>query len=221
MTNRFGENSVNFGGNTRAQHSFAAIPSVEIPRSTLDRSCGLKTAFDSGYLVPIFCDEALPGDTFNLKMSGLVRLTTQLTPFMDNLYMDSFFFAVPIRLLWENWQRFNGEQTDPGDPINYLIPTMTETPADQSLSDYIGIPTGVSLEFNSLWHQAYNLIFREWFRSEDLQDSPVVDTGDGPDTPGAFDPATDAPPTREFEGIGGVGALLVEHHAAVPRSVCG
>jgi len=186
MTNRFGENSVNFGGNTRAQHSFAAIPSVEIPRSTLDRSCGVKTAFDSAWLVPIFCDEALPGDTFNLKMSGLVRLTTQLTPFMDNLYMDSFFFAVPIRLLWDNWQRFNGEQTDPGDPINYLIPTMTETPADQSLSDYIGIPTGVSLEFNSLWHRAYNLIFREWFRSEDLQDSPVVDTDDGPDTPGDY-----------------------------------
>ena len=90
--------------NTGAQHDFAKIPSVSVPRSAFNRSCGLKTAFDSGFLIPIFCDEALPGDTFNMKMTSFARMATPLHPIMDNLRMDIFFFAVPIRILWDNFQ---------------------------------------------------------------------------------------------------------------------
>ena len=167
-------------------HSFSQSPQANIPRSQFNRSHGCKTTFDSGYLVPVFLDEALPGDTFNLKMTAFSRLATPLQPFMDNLFMDSFFFAVPIRLVWDNWQRFNGEQPNPGDSTDFLVPTMT-SPAggylNSTLSDYFGIPTQVaSLTHVSLWHRAYNLIWNEWFRDENLQDSVVVDKDDGPDT---------------------------------------
>jgi len=168
-------------------HNFAQVPRAEIPRSSFDRSCGYKTTFDSGYLVPIFLDEALPGDTFNLKMASFARLGTPIVPFMDNLYMDSFFFAVPYRLVWNNWQKMNGEQVDPGDSTDYTVPVM-DMPAVTgaavgSLSDYFGIPTGVAdLRVTSLFHRAYNLIWNEWFRDQNLQDSVVVDKDDGPDT---------------------------------------
>ena len=152
-----------------------------MPRSQFDRSHGLKTSFEAGYLVPMYVDEALPGDTFNLRTAAFIRMATPLYPVMDNLYADFFFFAVPIRLLWTNWEKFNGAQDDPGDSTAFTIPVMTETVAEKSLSDYFGIPIGVTdLEFNSLWHRAYNLVWNEWFRDENLQDSLVVDTGDGP-----------------------------------------
>ena len=111
--------------NSVMKHDFSKVPSANIPRSQFNRSCGLKTTFDAGYLVPVFIDEALPGDTFNLKMTAFSRLATPIHPFMDNLFMDTFFFAVPIRLIWNNWQKFNGEQVDPGDSTDYLVPTMT------------------------------------------------------------------------------------------------
>jgi len=148
-----------------------------------NRSCGLKTAFDSGLLVPIFVDEALPGDTFTLKASSFVRMATPIFPVMDNFYMDVFFFAVPNRLIWDNWQKFNGEQVDPGDSTTFTVPTMSENVLAESLSDYMGIPLGVvATVFNSLHHRAYNFIWNEWFRDENLQDSVVVDRDDGPDT---------------------------------------
>ncbi len=171
---------------TQAQHQFAQIPGADLERSTFDRSCNLKTAFDSGLLVPIFCDEALPGDTMTMNLSTFGRMSTPIRPLLDNLYMDTFFFAVPLRLLWDNWQKFNGEQLNPGDSTDFLVPTMTETPAEESLSDYMGIPIGASLTFASFWHRAYNLIWREWFRDENLENSPVVDTDDGPDTSGDY-----------------------------------
>lgn len=173
--------------NSVMKHDFSKVPSANIPRSSFNRSCGLKTTFDAGYLVPVFLDEALPGDTFNLKMTAFSRLATPIHPFMDNLFMDSFFFAVPIRLIWDNWQKFNGEQTDPGDSTDFLVPTMT-APAvtgytTGTLSDYFGLPIGkASIVHSSLWHRAYNLIWNEWFRDENLQDSVVVDRDDGPDT---------------------------------------
>ena len=170
-------------GNTRGQHDFARVPSVSIPRSVFNRSHGLKTAFDAGYLVPVFVDEALPGDTFRMSANLFGRMATPVFPVMDNFYLDTFFFAVPMRLIWDNWQKFNGEQVDPGDSTDFLIPQMTETVAEESLSDYLGIPVGITdLEFNSIWHRAYNLIYNEWFRDENLQDSVVVDKDDGPDT---------------------------------------
>lgn len=168
-------------------HNFSQVPQADIPRSSFNRSFGLKTTFDAGYLIPVFVDEALPGDTFNVRMSSFARLATPITPFMDNLYMDVFFFAVPIRLVWNNFQKFMGEQTDPGDSTDYLVPTMTAPAVTGhvvgSLSDYLGIPTGVaSLQHSSLWHRAYNLIWNEWYRDQNLQDSVVVDKDDGPDT---------------------------------------
>lgn len=170
------------------QHTFSQVPKVDIPRSSFNRSHGYKTTFDSGYLIPVLVDEALPGDTFNVSMSSFARLSTPIAPFMDNLFLDSFFFAVPIRLIWNNWQKFNGEQIDPGDSTDYIVPTMTAPAVTGhvvgSLSDYFGIPTGIaSLEHSSLWHRAYNLIWNEWFRDENLQDSLVVDKDDGPDSP--------------------------------------
>lgn len=165
--------------------NFSHVPSADIPRSSFDRSCGNKTTFDSGYLVPVFCDEALPGDTFNLKMTAFARLATPLHPFMDNMYLDSFFFAVPVRLLWDNFQKFNGEQTDPDDSTDYLIPTTSPDTGGYlagSVSDYFGIPTLIDgFSHSALHHRALNLIYNEWFRDENLQDSVVVNTDDGPD----------------------------------------
>lgn len=171
-------------------HNFAEVPRADIPRSVFNRDHGVKTAFDAGLLVPIFVDEALPGDTFNLNMQAFGRLATPLTPFMDNMYLDSFFFAVPIRLLWDNWQKFNGEQRNPGDSTDFLIPEMVAPAggyAEESLSDYFGIPTKVAgLTHSSLWHRAYNLVWNEWFRDQNLQPSVSTPTGDGPDLPAQF-----------------------------------
>lgn len=167
------------------QHSFSQVPSANIPRSMFNRSCGYKTTFDAGYLIPVIVDEALPGDTLNLSMASFARLATPVAPIMDNLYMDSFFFAVPMRLVWDNWEKFNGAQDNPADSTDYTVPTMTTAAgyAEQSLSDYMGIPTKIAgLEHSSLWHRAYNLIWNEWFRDQNLQDSVVVDKDDGPDT---------------------------------------
>ena len=170
---------------TGGQHSFAQIPSADIQRSSFDRSCGLKTTFDAGYLVPIFVDEALPGDTMAMRMSIFSRLATPLHPVMDNIFLDFHFFSVPMRLVWDNWQKFNGEQVDPGDSTDFLVPQMVAPSpghADSSLSDYFGIPTYIgNITHSSLWHRAYNLIYNEWFRDENLVDSVVVDKDDGPD----------------------------------------
>ncbi len=168
-------------------HQFSQVPAAEIPRSSFDRSHGGKTTFDAGWIVPIFVDEALPGDTFNLKMTAFARLATPLHPFMDNMYLDSFFFAVPIRLLWSNWQKFNGEQVDPGDSTDFLVPQVVPTPASGgygagTLFDYFALPVDVeAMTNNALYSRAYNLIYNEWFRDENLQDSAVVDLDDGPD----------------------------------------
>lgn len=172
-------------------HDFSKVPNADIPRSQFDRSHGHKTAFDSGDIVPIFVDEALPGDTFKLKMSSFVRLSTPIAPFMDNLSMDVFFFAVPLRLIWTNFKKFMGEQATPASSTSYVCPTITSPVAGDavgSLSDHFGIPTvgqvtaGKTLTYVSFWHRAYNLIWNEWFRDQNLQDSVVVDVDDGPDT---------------------------------------
>jgi len=173
---------------TVMSHTFSEIPKAEIQRSSFNRSHGLKTTFDAGLLVPIFMDEALPGDTFNLKMTAFSRLATPLHPFMDNLFMNSFFFAVPIRLIWDNFQKFNGEQDNPGDSTDFLVPTITSPPiagyAELSLPDYLGIPTKVpDLVHSALWNRAYALIWNQWFRDENLQDSITVNKDDGPDSP--------------------------------------
>ena len=128
-------------------YSFSQVPVAVIPRSSFNRSHGYKTTFDAGYLIPFYCDEALPGDTFNVKASLFARLATPIVPIMDNLYMDVFFFAVPNRLLWSHWQNFMGEQANPGDSTDYLTPVVTPPTggfAVGSVGDYFGIPTGIS-----------------------------------------------------------------------------
>ena len=163
-------------------HDFSRVPKADIQRSVFNRDHGLKTTFDAGYLVPIFYDEALPGDTFTLKTTGFGRLATPINPFMDNVYIETFFFAVPYRLIWDNWEKFCGEQDNPGDSTDYLVPTVSTTAGTETLYDYLGIPTGKALTFNNFAGRAYNLIWNEWFRDENLQDSVTVDKGDGPDT---------------------------------------
>jgi hypothetical protein len=171
-------------------HQFSRVPRAEIQRSSFDRSHNHKTAFDSGLLVPLFVDEALPGDTFNVSMTGLTRMSTSLTPLMDNLFLNTFFFAVPIRLLWDNWERMNGQQDNPADSTDYLVPTIT-SPAGGfgvgSIYDYMGLPPSVAgLQVSALWCRAYNLIWNEWFRDQNLQNSVTVNKGNGPDTPATY-----------------------------------
>jgi len=166
-------------------HVFSQVPKAEIPRSSFDRSHGYKTTFDAGLLVPFFVDEALPGDTFNLKMTGFSRLATPIFPIMDNMYMETHYFSVPIRLVWDNWQKFNGEQRNPTDSTDFVIPQLVAPAGGYtigSISDYMGLPTGVAgITHSALWHRAYNLIWNEWFRDQNMQNSLPVNTGDGPD----------------------------------------
>jgi len=172
-------------------HQFAMIPRAEIPRSSFKIETAHKTTFNAGDLVPIYVDEVLPGDTFNLRMTAFTRLATPLYPTMDNLHLDSFFFFVPNRLIWSNWQKFMGQQENPSDSISYVVPTTT-TPASGyavgSIFDYMGLPTvgqvntGSTVTHNVLHLRAYNLIYNQWFRDENLQNSVTVNMGDGPDT---------------------------------------
>lgn len=168
------------------QHNFSMVPSANIPRSKIQRNHRYKTTFDSGYLVPIFRDEVLPGDTFSLRASLFARLSTPIVPIMDDLYLDTFFFFVPIRLIYKNWQKLHGEQENPGDSTDYLVPQLPSPSGGwgtHSLSDYFGLPLRVpNLSVCAFYHRAYNLIYNEWFRHQDLQDSVAVPTGDGPDT---------------------------------------
>lgn len=176
-------------------HKFAMIPKADIPRSAFKIQKTHKTTFDAGFLVPIYVDEVLPGDTFNLKMTAFARLATPITPVMDNMHLDSFFFFVPNRLVWNNWNHFMGEQDNPGDSISYLVPQQVSPTAGYavgSLQDYMGLPTvgqvgaGNTVSHCAFFTRAYNLIWNEWFRDQNLQTSAVVDKGDGPDaTPAA------------------------------------
>ena len=162
-----------------SQHVFSQVPRAEIPRSQFNRSFGHKTTFDAGWLVPIYADEALPGDTFNLKMTAFARMATPLHPIMDNLYLETFFFFTPNRLVWDNWERFNGAQDDPDDPTDYTVPhSQVYTVGVGSTSDHFGIPIGDNRFHSMLWHRAYNLIWNEWFRDQNLQDSLTVEKGE-------------------------------------------
>ena len=176
-------------------HKFAMIPKADIPRSAFKIQKTHKTTFDAGYLVPIYVDEVLPGDTFNLKMTAFARLATPITPVMDNLHLDSFFFFVPNRLVWSNWQRFMGEQDNPGDSISYLVPQQVSPAggyAVGSLQDYMGLPTvgqvgaGNTVSHCAFFTRAYNLIWNEWFRDQNLQNSVPEPKGDGPDSASDF-----------------------------------
>ena len=177
------------------EHSFSRVPGVEIPRSSFDRSHGVKTTFDADYLVPILVDDVVPGDTFNVNMQVFARLTSPtVLPLMDNMYLETFFFFVPYRLVWENWEKFCGAQDNPADSIDYTIPVVTggsTYTGEGTLWDYFGLPldnkAGAHLDpddvtVSALPFRAYSLIWNEWFRDQNLQDDLRVNIDDGPDT---------------------------------------
>jgi len=193
-------------GNTRIgssnQHTFAEIPRADIRRSTFDRSHGLKTTFNAGQLIPILADEAIPGDSFSCNMTGFARLATPIHPTMDNAFFDTHFFAIPLRLIWDDFEEFMGETKtytasgapSPTNPLPEtpdftasipVVPTITSGgsgEAELSLSDYLTIPTKVpGLKFSALWHRAYQLVYQDWFRDENLQKLPEISTASGND----------------------------------------
>ena len=169
-------------------HQFSQAPTADIPRSSFNRSHGYKTTFDAGYLIPVYVDEALPGDTITMNPTMFARLNTPIYPIMDNMFLDVHFFSVPVRQIWDNFRKFTGEQANPSDSIDYTVP-VSNAPAstgysNQSLQDYMGLPTQVAdYEHSALFTRAYNYIYNEWFRDQNLVDSAVVDTDDGPDSP--------------------------------------
>ena len=165
-------------------HKFSEVPRAEIPRSSFDRSFGHKTTFNAGLLIPVMVDEALPGDTLNVNLHGFARLATPIYPLMDNMFMDTQFFAVPNRLLMANWEKLMGAQENPGDSIDFLVPEIEPlTATEESIYDYMGIPpaTPSPLSVSALPLRAYNLIWNEWYRDENLQNSIPHPTDDGPD----------------------------------------
>lgn len=172
--------------NRNVESHFALNPTnIDIRRSTFDRSHSLKTSFNVGDIVPFFVDEVLPGDTFNVDTSKVVRLQTLLTPVMDNIYLDTYFFFVPNRLTWSHWKQFNGENTESAwiPQTEYEIPQIT-APASGgwsvgTIADYLGVPTGVpNLSVSALPFRAYALVMNEWFRDENLSDPLVVPVDD-------------------------------------------
>lgn len=174
-------------------HNFSRIPNPQVQRSVFNRSCGYKTTFNSAYLVPFFVDEILPGDTMSLQAQFFARLATLDKPIMDNLFLDTFWFFVPARLTWTNWERFQGARDTPNASIDYTIPYLFDQGepappfqfASLSIYDYFGLPTKVNFsateQINALPLRAYNLIYNEWFRDENLQDKLTVPLTDGPD----------------------------------------
>lgn len=162
----------------RNQNShFALNPTnLGIGRSRFNRSHSLKTSFNVGSLIPIYVEEVLPGDTFDVKTSKVVRMQPLVAPIMDNLYLDTYFFFVPNRLTWTHWKEFMGENTSGHwvPQVEYSIPQLTAPSGgwtEGTLADYFGIPTKVSnIKVSALPFRAYALIYNEWFRSENLTD---------------------------------------------------
>nr|QJB19926.1 MAG: major capsid protein [Microvirus sp.] len=171
-------------------HQFAMVPKSDVPRSTFIQEHTHKTTIDAGYLIPIYVNEVLPGDTWNMGMTAFARLSTPLFPVMDNLHVNTSFFFVPYRLLWTNFKKMMGEQANPADSISYTVPQMVSKASGydiNSLHDYMGLPTlgqltaAATVTHSALPLRAYNLIYNEWYRDENLQNSVTVDLDDGPD----------------------------------------
>lgn len=170
--------------NRNSNSRFSIAPQVDIQRSTFDRSSSVKTSFNVGQCVPFYLEEVLPGDTFKIKTSKVARMQTLKTPVMDDVFLDTYYFFVPNRLVWTHWREFMGENTvSDWIPENtYTIPQITAPSGGWSvgtIADYLGIPTGVSnLSVNALPIRAYSLIVNEWFRDENLSDPLAIEFGD-------------------------------------------
>lgn len=165
---------------------FALNPTrLDMSRSRFDRSSSYKTTFNVGQLIPFYVDEVLPGDTFTIDTAKVVRMQTLLTPVMDNIYLDTYFFFVPNRIVWEHWRELMGENTQSAwlPQVEYSVPQLTSPATDGwkvgTIADYMGIPTGVpGLSVNALPFRAYALICNEWFRDENLSDPLNIPVGD-------------------------------------------
>lgn len=171
--------------NRNVESHFALNPTrLDISRSTFDRSSSVKTSFNVGEIIPFYIDEVLPGDTFNIKTSKVVRLQTMITPIMDNIYLDTYFFFVPNRLTWTHWKEFNGENTQSAwlPSVEYEVPQIVSPEGGWNvgtIADYFGIPTGVpNISVSALPFRAYSLIMNEWFRDENLSDPLNIPLGD-------------------------------------------
>lgn len=168
-----------------AESHFAVNPTrIDMSRSRFDRSSSYKTTFNVGQIIPFYVDEVLPGDTFSIDTSKVVRMQTLLTPVMDDIFLDTYYFFVPNRLTWNHWKQFMGENTESAwiPSVEYEVPQLTAPEGGWNIgtiADYMGIPTGVSgLSVNALPFRAYALIMNEWFRDENLSDPlniPVID----------------------------------------------
>lgn len=189
--------------NRNSQAHFATTPTVGIGRSKFDRSFTHKTAFDTGDIIPFYVDtEIMPGDTVKMNTAHVVRMMTPIAPVMDNANLDTYFFFVPYRLIWEHWKAFMGEnETAPWiQTTEYEVPQITPPSGgwtEGSLADYMGYATEVDgYEATALPFRAYCLIWNEFFRSENLQNPVYISKGDatatGVDiTDANYDPVTD------------------------------
>jgi len=173
--------------------NFAKLPDVRIERSKFKRNHTVKTALDSGWAIPVFLDEVLPGDSHTLNATIFARLSTPIKPLLDNIYLDTMFFFVPMRLIWEHTANFFGERKpNPDSSIAYEIPQV-EMPTSPgvvagSIFDYMGIPLGCAeMEVNALPLRAYNKIYNDWLRDQNLIDSVVERVGDSGDLPADFE----------------------------------
>lgn len=172
--------------NLNTEQYFSTVPQAEIPRSVFDRSFSHKTTMNVNKFYPIFVDEALPGDTFHMDFTAFGRVINPLVaPIIDELYFETLWFKSPVRLLWSNWERFNGQQDNPDDSTDFIIPTINSGSsgfAVGSIADYFGIPVNVpNLKVNSLPFRMYNLVYNQWLRDENLINSSEVPLGDSDD----------------------------------------
>lgn len=217
--------------NRNSNSRFAQAPQVDIQRSTFDRSSGHKTTFNAGKLVPIYVDEVLPGDTFEMKTSAIIRGSTPIFPVMDNANLDIYFFFVPNRLVWDHWKEFNGENTTSKweQTVEYSIPQMAAPSGNGevvgwekgTLADYMGIPTLIGpgapqseaqWTVNHLPFRAYCLIWNEWFRDQNLQDPVLIDTGDSQTNGTHLAPETDPIVSQNQAALTGANLLPVNKY---------
>lgn len=170
--------------NRNQESHFSLLPQVNVSRSKMDTSRRHLTSFNVGDLVPIFLDEVLPGDTFQVDTNKLVRMQPLVAPVMDNLYLDTYYFFVPNRLVWEHWENLMGENTESAwlPTVEYSVPQVSPPPngwTQGTIADHMGIPTKVGgISVSALPFRAYALIANEWFRDENLTDPLVISKGD-------------------------------------------
>jgi len=174
-----------------SQQRQASQPGNDIPRSLFDMSHDISTAFDAGQLIPFLAHDLLPGDTFTGKLDGFGRLTSMIRPLMDGLYLDFHVWAVPYRLIFEDWKYLMGEKDNPTDPDpDVEMPEVTVPVggfAENSLFDYLGIPPSVDHEWvSAIFSRAYALVWNQFYRDQNLQDQTPFDAGLGPDTAADF-----------------------------------